>query len=167
MRDRAWLKAVAAALALAPVLAACGGQSDAAQLPAAEHTIDPVTGETRMTIHGKQGPATLRAGPAVPVSLPPGFTLPAGARVTGNALAKRPGGQGVLVSFESDAPVAELIAHTRAEAEAAGFALTVDLDTAEARTIAGTRARDRATLSLTVTQGPPATAQLSISTSGG
>ncbi|WP_143738403.1 hypothetical protein [Erythrobacter colymbi] len=164
MHDRALRMALAAALAAS--LAACDDAGDAAQ-PTAEHTVDPATGETRMTIHGKDGPATLHAGPAVPVSLPPGFTLPPGARVTSNALAARPGGQGVLLSFETDAPAPEVIAHTRREAEAAGFRIEIDLDTAEARTIAGVRAKDRATVSLTVTQGTPATAQLALSAGGG
>lgn len=162
MHNGALLMAVTA---MALLLAACDSASDAVQ-PTAEHTVDPATGETRMTIHGRDGPATLHAGPAVPVSLPPGFTLPPGARVTGNAIVARPGGQGVLLTFESDVPAPELVAHTRAEAEAAGFQIEIDLDTAEARTIAGTRAGDKATFSLTVTSAAPVSAQLAISAGG-
>jgi hypothetical protein len=164
MRDRALLMAVAAAA----LLAGCDGQGAgaAAADPPSEHTIDPATGERSMTIQRADGPATLRAGPAVPVSLPPGFTLPPGSRVTSNAVAARPGGQSLLLSFETDAPAPEVLAHLRREAEAAGFDLAIDLDTPEARTIAGTRASDGGTFSLTVTSVAPVSAQLSISVGG-
>lgn len=159
-------KALLLVCAAAVLLGGCDAQDAdaAAASPPGEHSIDPATGERRMVIHREDGPTTLRAGAAVPVDLPAGFSLFPGARVVSNAIAARPGGQGVLLTFEADAPAPELIAHTRREAEAAGFSIDVELDTGETRTIAGTRASDRATFSLTVTQGTPATAQLSAST---
>lgn len=153
------------------MLAGCeaspGAEPAPAPGPSAEHVIDPVTGETRITIPAKDGLATLRSGPNVPLALPEGFTLFPGARVVSNAQVTRPGDTRTLVAFEADAPAAAVIAHTRAEAAAAGFAVAVDLDTEGTRTIAGTRAADGATLSLTATQGEPTTGQLTIAVSVG
>jgi hypothetical protein len=160
------IRALLTACLAAALLGGCDAQGTdaAAANPPGEHSIDPATGERRITIHREDGPVTLREGAGVPVRLPAGFNLFSGARVVSNAIAARPGGEGVLVTFETDAPASEAIAHTRREAEAAGFSVEVDLDTGETRTIAGTRASDRATFSLTVTQGTPTTAQLSART---
>ncbi len=146
-------------------LAACEAAPDAREAvpaPGAEHVIDPLTGETRITLPAEDGLATLRAGPNVPLLLPEGFTLFPGARVVTNARVTRPGRASTLVTFEADAPAAAVIAHTRAEAATAGFAIAVDLDTEGTGTIAATRRVDGATLSLTATQGEPTTGQLAI-----
>lgn len=163
------MKALLMACVAGALLGGCDAQGpDAAGAkPPGEHSVDPVTGERRITIHREDGPVTLREGAGVPVSLPAGFSPFPGARVVSNAIAARPDGEGVLLTFEADAPAQEVIAHTRSEAEAAGFSVDVDLATGDTRTIAGTRASDRATFSLTVTQGAPATGQLSASTGAG
>ncbi len=164
--------AVLAALSLAALGLAALALTwlDASNLPGAgdseprtktEHTIDPATGEARITIPQKDGIATLRSGPNVPVSLPEGFSLFAGARIVGNSLVTRPGGgQNALVTFETDAPAADVITHYREQAKAAGFAIAIEQTTGDTTILVAERKGDGARLSATATQGSPATGQL-------
>lgn len=155
----------AAAAAAALSLCGCDGwRAESPAEPVGEHVIDPATGETRITINGKEGPAILRAGPAVPVSLPQGLSLPPGAQVTHSARVTGPRGVSTLITFTADSPPAAIARHTREAAVAAGFAITVDLTAGDARTLVAERAGDGARLSLDVTAGPPASAQLTILT---
>lgn len=163
MRFAAGLLASGAAAAL---LSACGdtpSEKASAQNPAhSEYTIDDKTGETRMTIKVPEGTASLRSGAKVPLNLPAGFTLFPGATVVTNTVVKQPDGHGTMVSFETDAPADDVIAHYRAEAEAAGFALEVEVNTNGSHLIGGVRKGDGSHLSVTATQGKPTTAQLII-----
>lgn len=128
-----------------------------------EHTIDPATGETRITIPQKDGIATLRSGQKVPVTLPEGFSLFPGARVVGNSLVTRTGGgQNALVTFDTDAPAAQVIAHYREQAKAAGFVIAIELTTGDTTILVAERKGDGTRLSATATQGTPATGQLVI-----
>jgi len=128
-----------------------------------EHTIDPATGEARITIPQQDGIATLRSGPNVPVSLPEGFSLFAGARIVGNSLVTRPGGgQNALVTFETDAPAADVITHYREQAKAAGFAIALEVTAGDTIILIGERKVDGARLSATATDHTPATGQLVI-----
>ena len=167
MRSGAWIHAGTAAL----LLAACGsetGKKTPASDPAqGEYVIDETTGETRMAIKVPGGTASLRSGAKVPLSLPDGFTLFPRAKVVTNTVVEQPGGQRTMVAFETDAPPDEVIAHYRREAAAAGFAIEVVLDAGGTLTIGGTRASDRATFSLTASEGTPTTAQLTIGSGGG
>lgn len=139
------------------------GALDTAPRTITEHTIDPATREVRMTIPDKQGIATVRSGPSVPVSLPEGFSLLPGSRVVGNSMVTRPGGgQNTLVTFESDASAQGVIAHSRDEAKAAGFAITLEVTTGDTFILVADRERDGARLSATATQGAPTTGQLVI-----
>ena len=162
MRSGAWIHASLAAL----LLAACGsetGEKTQASDPAhGEYVIDEKTGETRMAIKVPGGTASLRSGAKVPLSLPEGYTLFPEATVVTNTVVKQPGGHWTMVAFETDAPPEDVIAHYRREAEAAGFAIEVVLDAGGTLTIGGTRASDRATFSLTASEGAPTTAQLTI-----
>lgn len=167
MRSGAWIHAGAAAL----LLAACGSKTDEqaqASDPAhGEYIIDEKTGETRMAIKVPGGTASLRSGAKVPLSLPDGFTLFPEAKVVTNAVVKQPDGQGTMLTFETEAPPEDVVAHYRREAEAAGFAIEVVLDAGGTLTIGGTRASDRATFSLTAFEGTPTSAQLTIGGGGG
>jgi len=126
-----------------------------------EHVIDPATGEVRMTIPGKDGAVTVLSGPKLPVSLPKGFSLFAGSRVLGNSRAMRPGRrQDTLVIFEADAPAADVIAHYRDQAKAAGFAVTLDVQTGDTLILVGERGGTK--LTATATQAAPTTGQISI-----
>lgn len=162
-------KALSIATGAAMLLAGCDASEDAAAQGsdgAPGYVIDPVTGEERMVIEGKDGAVALRAGPQVPASLPPGFSLFPGAAVLHTAQVTRPDGEAVLATFTADAPAAAVMEHTSKEALAAGFAITAALETGEVSTITATRAADGARLSLTVTAGTPARGQLTIDTGG-
>lgn len=128
---------------------------------ATEHVIDPATGEVRMTIPQKDGIVTLLSGPKVPVTLPQGFSLFPASRVLGNSQVKRSGGgQDTLVTFEADAPAADVIAHYRDQAQAAGFAVSLEAETGDTRIFVGERGGTK--LTATATQGTPTTGQLII-----
>lgn len=155
-------------LTAALLLASCGAlPPDAPRDPAGMDSFDPETGARRTVIYRDNGPVTLVSGTQVPVTLPPGFTLPEGARVTGNTIASRPGGQGVLLSFETHADSVAVMQHYRAEAEADGFVVIAVLDTKAGQTLAAARADDGAILSLDIGEGKPTRVQLSIVTGSG
>jgi hypothetical protein len=149
---------------VAMMLAGCDGAGDPSRQ--AEHSIDPATGETVMTIPDKRGAATLRAGPSVPVALPQGFSLFPGTRVTNNARFTRADGEGTLVTFTADAPAKDILAHYRREAEAAGFAITLEHEAAGSLLLIAERERDGARLAVTVTEGAPTSGQLVFSAFG-
>jgi hypothetical protein len=67
-----------------------------------------------------------------------------------------------MVSFETEVAADEVIAHYKAEAEAAGFAIEVEVSTNGSHLIGGVRKRDGSRFSVTATQGKPTTAQLII-----
>lgn len=137
------------------------GAGDTGPSTATEHTIDPETGETRITIRQNDGIATLRSGPNVPVTLPMGFSLYPGARVVGNSLVTRSGGsQNTLLTFDTDASAAQVIAHYREQAKAAGFAIALEAETGDTFIMVGERGS--AKISATATQGTPTTGQLVI-----
>lgn len=137
------------------------GALDTGPRTTTEHTIDHATGETRITIPQKDGIATLRSGPNVPVTLPEGFSLFPGSRVVGNSLvARTDDGQNTLVTFDTDAAAADVIAHYRKQAKAAGFAIALELTTGDTTILVAERKGDGARLSATATQGSPATGQL-------
>lgn len=137
------------------------GAGDTGSDTTTEHTIDPATGETRITILQKDGIATLRSGANVPVTLPEGFSLLAGARVFGNSLVSRPGGwQNAVVTFETDAPAVQVIAHYREQAKAAGLAITLEAETGNTFIMVAERGATK--VSATATRGTPTTGQLVI-----
>ena len=145
------------------MLAGCGGGAagDATGAgPLAEHTIDPETGETRITIPRAEGTATLRAGPRVPVVLPDGLALPDGATIRDHARFERAGGEGILVTFETDVPAADVVARLRDQAVAAGFAVTLENAAGGTLLLIGARPRDGARLAVSAAEGTPTTAQL-------
>lgn len=154
-----WGIAGVAGLLLAGCEAGEGGEP-----PRAEHSIDPLTGETRMTIPQGRRTATLLAGPGVPVALPDGLTLFPGTRVRNNARFARGDGEGSLVTFAADAPAGEIVAHYRREAEAAGFAVTLEHGAAGSVLLIAERSRDGARLAVSATGGTPTTGQLALST---
>lgn len=167
MQHRAQAMVGVAALALA----ACGSDGPdghhADQGESAGYSIDKTTGETRMTITSKGGDATLRAGAAVPVNLPYGFSLFPGSRVVDNAVVTQPGGQGALITFEADAPAEQVVAHYRDAAAAAGFDIRIQMDTNGTQMVGAERETDGATMSVTATAGNPTTGQIIIAAKTG
>lgn len=149
------------------LLAACGGSETSGEFTTddgknAEYTIDKESGETSMTIKGKDGEETLRAGSNVPVSLPAGFTLFPGTRVVNNMVVNKPGEQGTMIIFEADAPADKVVAHYRDAAKAAGFAIELEMNTNGTLMVGGERASDGSKLSVTASSGTPTTGQLVI-----
>lgn len=79
----------------------------------------------------------LRSGVAVPVTLPPGFTIYPGAEIIRNTRVERDGRQLTLVEFETTDPLAKVVLFHRAQAQAAGVSLTLDIDGTSAASIGG------------------------------
>lgn len=164
MRTTAYVLAGTAAL----LLAACGsetsGEFTTEDGETAEYTIDKDTGETSMTVKGKDGEATLRSGANVPVSLPDGFTLYPGSTVVTNTVVNQPDGKGTMVTFEVDAPADRVVAHYREAAKAAGFEIQLEMNTNGTMLVGGERKADGSSISVTATSGEPTTGQIIIGT---
>lgn len=159
MRAKALSLGCGAALAL--LVAGCKDDADGAGASGGRgYTIDPATGEHRMTIKREDGEASLRSGARVPVALPEGFSLFPGTRIRENARVTQPGGEGMLVTFEADARATDIAAHYRDAAKAEGFAMEVDLDTNGTQLVTAMRESDKARLTLTATEGKPTVGQL-------
>lgn len=134
-------------------LAACGsetsGEFTTEDGENAEYTIDKDSGETSMTIKGKDGEATLRSGADVPVNLPAGFTLFPGSKVITNTVVDQPDGKGTMVTFEAEAPADKVVAHYREAAKAAGFDIQLEMTTNGTMMVGGERKADGSSLSVT------------------
>jgi hypothetical protein len=117
----------------------------------AAYAIDEKTGETSMTITGKDGTATLRSGTDVPLDLPKGFSLFPGSKVITNTVVKQADGEGTMVMFEAAAPAETVVAHYRDQAKAAGFDIGIEMTTGDTRMIGGERKADGSSLSVTAT----------------
>jgi hypothetical protein len=165
---RKTILAVSGPAALALMLTACGsetsGEFTTADGENAEYTIDKDTGETAMTIEGKDGTATLRSGADVAVALPAGFSLFPGSKVVTNTVVDQPDGKGTMITFEAAAPADTVVAHYRDQAKAAGFDIQLEMNTNGTRMIGGERKGDGASLSVTATGGEPTTGQIIIGT---
>jgi len=136
-------------------LAACGTDSDPAEPVAEErrgsdYTIDPRTGERRMTVDTPDGQVALRSGPKVAIDLPSGFSLMKGARVTGNTIVDQADGKGAIVMFETDADPENVVSFYRDQAEAAGIDIEIENEMNGNRMLGG-RAASGLTFSLSVT----------------
>jgi len=173
MRRLALLLAGVLAGGAALSLASCGsetsGEFTTEDGETAEYTIDKDSGETAMTITGKDGNATLRSGADVPVDLPDGFSLYPGAKVLTNTVVNQPDGQGTMVMFETGDAADKVIAHFREEAEEAGFAIQIDANMNGSLMIGGERKSDGSTLSVTANpnDGDATTGQLIIGSKKG
>ncbi|WP_379920804.1 hypothetical protein [Erythrobacter sp. R86502] len=139
------------------MLSACGsetsGEFTTADGEDAEYTVDQETGETSMTINGKDGTATLRSGADVPVDLPDGFSLVPGSKVITNTVVNQPDGKGTMVAFEASAPADTVIAHFREQAKDAGFDIQLEMNANGTMMIGGERAADGSSMSVTATAG--------------
>lgn len=106
-----------------------------------------------MTLDGPDGPATLRSGAEVPLSLPEGFSLYPGAKVVTNTVVKKVDGTGVMVIFQTPDAPDKVIAHYRREAEAAGIVISVAITTAKTVMIGGEDKGGRLTFSANANAG--------------
>lgn len=124
------------ALTLAALLLAGCEQASNSTGPQASPGL--TAGEERLRIDPPGEPAaTLRSGAEVPVSLPPGFTLYPAAKVVANTRVERGRQERVLLVFETPDPLEKVMLFYRAQARAAGVALTVDLGREERASLAG------------------------------
>ncbi|WP_077148857.1 hypothetical protein [Sphingopyxis sp. KK2] len=124
---------ILAATAAALLVAACGSKSE--QEVASGTYTDPETGETAdykvtKSADGEDGSISIKTedgemsfgGGASSAKLPKGFTPYPGATMTGGMAATGPGGeQSGMASFEVKGQAADVIAHYRKQAEAAGL----------------------------------------------
>lgn len=101
------------------------------------YKLDPGTGETRAVVNNEDGTTTLRAGERVVPRLPPGFTIYPGAEIRSTVQVGRDDATGVVVSLASEDGPADLVAFYRRQAEAAGVAIELDLQTEAMTMIAG------------------------------
>lgn len=127
-----------AVVLLTALMCACGERAGAPEpSPEPNRPVATTPGETRARITTDRGAVDLRSGPAVPVALPSGFTIYPGARIIANTRVEREGGRRVLVEFATPDPIAKVVLFHRAQAEAAGVLLMLDLDGDEAASIGG------------------------------
>lgn len=167
MRRAALVMAGGAALALAACGSETSGEFTTDDGKNAEYTIDEDSGETSMTITGKDGDATMRSGANVPVSLPDGFTLFPGSKIVTNTVVNQPDGQGTMITFEADAPAGTVTSHYRDAAKAAGFDIQIEMNTNGTLMVGGERKGDGSSFSVTATDGSPTSGQIIIGTKNG
>lgn len=159
------------ALTLAASLCVAGCSADTSEETAsegedaAEYTIDEESGEQAMSITTAEGTSSMRSGPGVEPDLPEGWSLYPDA-VIENAINVDDGDEGgTMVTMLADAPVDDIISFYRAQADATGYAIELELNTADSRIIGGKS--DTGQFSLSVVpgrDGEPARVQLTIGT---
>lgn len=131
-----------AATAAALLLTACGAKSE--QEVASGTYTDPATGKTAdykvtQSAEGEDGNVTIKTadgelnfgGGAANAKLPAGFTLYPGAKITGGMAAKSKDGESGMTSFEVQGQAADVIAHFKKQAEAAGLKVTSEVKAGE------------------------------------
>lgn len=156
-------------LAGALALAACGSGEDGTITDDEGSDVGSyamANGETTASIKGEDGSVTsMRSGSQVPVSLPDGFSVAEGFAVINTTNVERGDGRYVMLTMQGPQPVADVVAHYRREAEAAGVDVNVDVTTGDSTTIAGegkdglafslmaSRSGDKTAVQLTLHQG--------------
>lgn len=127
------------------------------------YDFDATTGETRASYTDDEGTTTtMRSGEKVPVSLPAGFAVYPGAKVTNNTRVEQADGLLVLLNLESEATPGEMVAFYRKQAEEAGIDVETALTTGP-MTMIGGEDGDGTSFSFTATRNGEATeAQLSL-----
>ena len=137
------LSLLAATAATALLLAACGSKSEK-EVASGTYT-DPETGETadyKVTSSGdgEDGNVSIKTadgemnfgGGAASAKLPAGFTPYPGAKMTGGMSASGKDGESGMASFEAKGQAADVIAHFRKQAEAAGMKVTSEVKAGDA-----------------------------------
>ncbi len=161
---------LAAFTAAALAVGACGGEAENAGENGGEcgeprgfSDMVSEAGETRARHTGDDGTVTtMRSGERVPVELPAGFALYPGARVTNNTRVEQAAGVLVLLTLESAAQPADMVAYYREQAASAGIDVATSLDSGPMTMIGGENA-DGTSFSFTATrEGEVTRAQLSI-----
>lgn len=122
------------------LLAACGGEQDeqaGGRSSAESYAVNEKDGVVTARVRSQDGTATMESGTGVEAKLPAGFGMMPGARVLSASNITGDQGSGSMVLFETDRPVAEVIAHYRRQAEAAGVKIQIEMNTNGTEMIGG------------------------------
>ncbi|OBX20756.1 hypothetical protein A9995_03455 [Erythrobacter sp. QSSC1-22B] len=112
-------------------------EQESQQFETGIYEVDPETGETRAVVNNEDGTTTMRAGERVVPRLPEGFSIYPGAEIRNTIQIGRNDAAGVMVSLASEDSPADLVAFYRRQAEAAGIAIELHLETDAMTMIAG------------------------------
>lgn len=139
MRKFAIVAAAGAALAVSGCGSETSGEFTGEDGETGQYTVDRETGETTMSVRTDEGVSTMRAGPDVEPDLPDGWSIYPGADVVAAANIGGAQGEGAMVTMTVDASREDIIEHYRAEAEAAGYEIEIELTTAAGMVLSGER----------------------------
>ena len=146
------------------LLSACSSRSES-EVASGTYT-DPETGETaNYAVTASEDGATSNVsiktddgemqfgGGAANAKLPAGFTVYPGSKMTGGFAARGTEGSGGMASFEVRAKAADVLAHFRRQAEAAGLKVTSEIKSGETAIIGAEKTSDAGTgVQITATQ---------------
>ncbi|ABC63865.1 hypothetical protein [Erythrobacter litoralis] len=158
---------VIAALALAACGSETSGTLEGEDGERMDYSVDENSGETNATITTEDGTATMQTGPNVRARLPLGFKVYPGATVLSATNIDSDGEKGSLVMMETNATPDEIIAYYKAEAEAAGIDIKMDMTTGESRALAGEGASGASFSVNAGEQGSATSVQLMVSEGSG
>ena len=123
------------------LLAGCGNPADGTyETEDGTVTLETDTsgGETEMRMTDEDGnEAVYTTGANADIDLPAGFTIYPGADVTSTTALTGNDGQGAMVMMSSEASPADMMAHYRKQAEAAGIEIQMEMKSGETSVIAG------------------------------
>lgn len=153
-------------------LASCSAASDDASTDEAEdtgeYTIDEDTGEASMTINTPEGETSMRSGATVEPDLPEGWTIHPDAAIENVVNIGGVEGRGTIVTMLIPAEPEAIIAYYRAQGEATGHEIQMELTTNESLIVGGENAVG-GTFSVSVVPAPdgdPALVQLTVGGNG-
>lgn len=161
--------AIGTATALA--LAGCGseqsGTFETEDGGEGNYTYEAESGDTTFKIETEDGVATFSSGSDAPKKLPAGFTVYPDATVLSSTVAQQGDGSATILILESGDAPADLLAHYRKQAEAAGVKIEMTMDTPTGTMLAG-ESEGGMTFSFNANRAEDVTtAQLSIGQDGG
>ena len=140
---RTWVFAAGTSL----LVAACGSEQSGTitneEGESADYTVNQEGGGVTATLETADGKATITSGANVKVALPDGFLIYPGATVTSNTVMDGPDGKGAMVTMQSDADPAAMVAFYRKAAEAAGYTIAMEMKTDASTMIAGEKKENK------------------------
>lgn len=135
-------------IATALLLAGCG-DSDSGTIETEDGTVEydagQSGGEAQIRFTDKDGNETvINSGTDVAANLPDGFTVYPGAQVVSGTVVNEAEGRGSMTVMTSSDTPQQMAAHFRRQAEAAGFAIELEMTGSDTVTIGGEAADGRA-----------------------
>ena len=135
------MKKIATLVGLTVLLGACGsetsGSFETEDGGEGTYTVDQENGGGSISIKTDDGEFNMTSGEDVVVELPAGFTVYPGADVVTQTNADYGEGSTSSVMMTSDDSVADMVAHYRKQAEAAGIEITSEMKVNETQIIGG------------------------------